>query len=201
MAEVDGRSAGSDAAGAGNGRRLARDVHRALVRADPDGWAEYFVRPGVVDARESAIFCGAEAASSARDSIRAAADDRFGVAESRSLRPLRRPTYRKIARAKWAPKFAVPLNVGQRLISKGFARAELISELDWWEGAQVTDDVRVTAVPALHFSGRGLRDRNRTLWAGYVVEGPSGKVFFAGTRRTGRILRRSGRDFRGFGWR
>ena len=38
----------------------------------------------------------------------------------------------------------------------------------------------MTAVPARHFSGRGSLDRDRTLWCGYVVSGPSGSVYFAG---------------------
>ncbi len=54
------------------------------------------------------------------------------------------------------------------------------AELDWWEQTTVSSRVRVTAVPAQHFSGRTLLDRNKTLWAGYVVEGPSGTVYFAG---------------------
>ena len=48
-------------------------------------------------------------------------------------------------------------------------------ELDWWQGHD-----RVTAVPARHFSARGLSDRNRNLWSGFVIRGGSGNVYFAG---------------------
>src|SRR5947209_10992523 len=57
------------------------------------------------------------------------------------------------------------------------------SELDWWQACDIptkTGQVRITSVPALHFSGRGLTDRNATLWCGYIVETPSGPVYFAG---------------------
>jgi L-ascorbate metabolism protein UlaG (beta-lactamase superfamily) len=89
------------------------------------------------------------------------------------------PTLRRIA-AQWKPNFAVPLGVATRLISKKLATDSQIAELDWWQSAQFSDSVRISAVPALHFSGRGLRDRNKTLWCGYVIETPSGTVLFAG---------------------
>ena len=89
------------------------------------------------------------------------------------------PTLRHLAR-QWKPNFAVPLGVAARLVSKKIAVDSQIAELDWWQPAQFSDFIRITAVPARHFSGRGLRDRNRTLWSGYVIETPSGTILFAG---------------------
>lgn len=53
-------------------------------------------------------------------------------------------------------------------------------ELDWWDTSQLSEEVALTATPAQHYSGRGLFDCQRTLWAGYVISGPSGVAYFAG---------------------
>jgi N-acyl-phosphatidylethanolamine-hydrolysing phospholipase D len=53
------------------------------------------------------------------------------------------------------------------------------TELRWWEQADVAG-MRVHCVPAQHFCGRGLTDRNRRLWAGWVVEGRSRRFYHAG---------------------
>ena len=53
-------------------------------------------------------------------------------------------------------------------------------ETDWWQSHVLAPGVRVHGVPAQHWTSRGLFDRNRTLWLGYVVETPGGDVFFAG---------------------
>jgi len=89
------------------------------------------------------------------------------------------PTLRRIAAA-WHPDFIVPLGVRSRLISNGVEGGSEATELDWWQLVATTAEIRITAVPARHSSGRTFFDRNRTLWCGYVIEGPSGTVFFAG---------------------
>lgn len=71
--------------------------------------------------------------------------------------------------------FVVPLGLGELVESVG---GEAV-ELDWWESRQV-GPVRVHCVPVQHFSGRSLTDRNRRLWAGWVVEGPTRRFFHAG---------------------
>lgn len=74
------------------------------------------------------------------------------------------------------PIFA-PSGVGPWLRRRGFTR---VVERSWWEHEDMAGH-RVTCVPAQHFSGRTLWDRDRTLWCGYVVEGNEGaKAYFAG---------------------
>ncbi|MGQ0646886.1 MAG: MBL fold metallo-hydrolase, partial [Gemmatimonadaceae bacterium] len=58
-------------------------------------------------------------------------------------------------------------------------------DVDWWDSTRI-GTVRATAVPVQHWSARGRGDRRRTLWAGYVIEGPSGRVYFGGDSGYGR---------------
>jgi L-ascorbate metabolism protein UlaG (beta-lactamase superfamily) len=75
-------------------------------------------------------------------------------------------------------RFAVPLGVGAHLRAWGVAE-QRITELDWWDTTSV-GDLRLTATPARHFSGRGIGDQGRTLWAGWAFTGPRHRVFYSG---------------------
>jgi L-ascorbate metabolism protein UlaG (beta-lactamase superfamily) len=89
------------------------------------------------------------------------------------------PTLRRIA-AEWHPDFIVPLGVRSVLAANDVEGAATATELDWWQMVATTPEIRITAVPARHSSGRTFFDRNKTLWCGYVIEGPAGTVFLAG---------------------
>jgi L-ascorbate metabolism protein UlaG (beta-lactamase superfamily) len=51
--------------------------------------------------------------------------------------------------------------------------------LRWWQTVKVRD-ISITFVPSQHFSGRGLGGRNRTLWGGFVIQGPSATLYHSG---------------------
>ncbi|WP_338492167.1 MBL fold metallo-hydrolase [Streptomyces sp. SJL17-4] len=74
--------------------------------------------------------------------------------------------------------FAVPLGVGAHLERWGVPASRL-RELDWNESTEI-GELRLTATPARHFCGRGLRNRQLTLWASWVVTGPSHRIFHSG---------------------
>ncbi|MGO4550708.1 MBL fold metallo-hydrolase [Lysobacter sp. 2RAF19] len=63
--------------------------------------------------------------------------------------------------------FLTPLGVGDRLIAWGVA-AEKVRQFDWWQDTSI-DGIVFTATPAQHFSGRGVFDGNKTLWASWVI--------------------------------
>jgi L-ascorbate metabolism protein UlaG (beta-lactamase superfamily) len=82
------------------------------------------------------------------------------------------------ALAKRRVPFVTALGVGAHLEAYGVP-SELITELDWWEQTRV-GPVGFTATPSQHFSGRGLGDRNETLWASWVLTTDRRRVFFSG---------------------
>ncbi|QIL79511.1 hydrolase [Diaphorobacter sp. HDW4A] len=74
--------------------------------------------------------------------------------------------------------FLCTLGVGDRLVAWGVP-PEKVQQYDWWQGTEI-NGVRFTATPAQHFSGRGLGDGNRTLWASWVIENGDQRIFFSG---------------------
>jgi L-ascorbate metabolism protein UlaG (beta-lactamase superfamily) len=74
--------------------------------------------------------------------------------------------------------FAVTLGVGAHLERWGVP-PERFTELDWHETTEIAG-LRLTAAPARHFCGRGLRNKQRTLWASWAVEGPGHRIFHSG---------------------
>jgi L-ascorbate metabolism protein UlaG (beta-lactamase superfamily) len=76
--------------------------------------------------------------------------------------------------------FVTSLGVGAHLEAFGVP-ADRITELEWWQSHQVPGTgLTVTAAPSQHFSGRGLKDRNTTLWSSMVLHSTRHAVFFSG---------------------
>lgn len=69
-----------------------------------------------------------------------------------------------------------PTGVGTWLRRRG---VQQVVELSWWQHHQHRQ-VDAFCLPAQHFSGRGARDRNRTLWCGWRLNWPEFSLFFAG---------------------
>ena len=86
------------------------------------------------------------------------------------------PTVRHLAARHPAARWVAPLGVGSLLTAVGVSQ---VVELDWWQSTHAADTT-ITAVPAQHFSGRSLVNRDQTLWAGFVIATEGWRVFFAG---------------------
>lgn len=74
--------------------------------------------------------------------------------------------------------FLAPLGVGDRLVDWGVPREKVV-QFDWWQSTEL-DGVRLVFTPTQHFSGRGLRDGNRTLWGSWVIDDGMRRVYFSG---------------------
>jgi len=75
------------------------------------------------------------------------------------------------------PLFLVPLGIKEWFENIGIE--ENVVELDWWQSHPI-GQWTYHAVPVQHWSRRGLTDTNKVLWAGWVVESPGRRLFFAG---------------------
>lgn len=92
-------------------------------------------------------------------------------------------------------RFLVPLRVSKLLRACGIGPTE---ELDWWDRRRI-GEVEVHCVPSQHWSGRGPGRRDSTLWAGWVVVGPSRRFYFPGDSGYFDGFREIGRRFGPFG--
>ncbi len=81
-----------------------------------------------------------------------------------------------------------PLGVGALMRRLGYGT---VIELDWWENWQL-DALTITALPAVHFSGRGPFDRDKTLWASMAITSPDRKLWFGGDTGYGQVFREIG---------
>jgi L-ascorbate metabolism protein UlaG (beta-lactamase superfamily) len=102
------------------------------------------------------------------------------------------PTLKRIGRA---PLYVVPKDCGELL--SDFPH---VVELAWWESHQ-EGDVKITCVPAQHWSMRMPWDRNKRLWGGFVIEGPEGVAYHAGdTAFSERVFREIAERFPEIDW-
>lgn len=85
------------------------------------------------------------------------------------------------------------LGVGAHLESWG-VKSEKIVELDWWEHHQVHPEVKITATPARHFSGRTFK-RAQTLWSSFVLELFENKIFLGGDSGYDGSFKKIGKKF------
>jgi L-ascorbate metabolism protein UlaG (beta-lactamase superfamily) len=84
------------------------------------------------------------------------------------------PTLSKLAAA-FAPRVITPL--GNDLTMREVDGAIRAESFDWHDRVELGNGIAVTLVPTRHWSARGLFDRNRALWASFVLETPIGKIY------------------------
>ena len=80
-------------------------------------------------------------------------------------------------------------------LSKYFGRFNDVNELDWYEEIQINKDLKVTLLPAVHWSKRSLTDTNKTLWGNFLIEYKNKKILFACDTGVGDIYKELGNKY------
>ena len=86
----------------------------------------------------------------------------------------------------------VPLKLGKYFTKYRFKD---VTELDWYDEIKVNDDIKVTLLPAVHWSKRSLTDINKTLWGNFLIEYKDKKIFFACDTGYGNIYKELGKKY------
>ena len=101
-----------------------------------------------------------------------------------STRTIQRFPYKK-------SKVLAPLKLGKYFTKNGFSD---VSEMDWYDQIKV-NDLKITLVPAVHWSKRSLWDTNKTLWGSFLIEYKNKKIFFASDTGYGNIYKELGEKY------
>ncbi len=89
-------------------------------------------------------------------------------------------------------KVLVPLNLGKYFTRYRFKD---VNEMDWYDEIQVNSNLKVTLLPAVHWSKRSLTDTNKTLWGNFLIEYKEKKIFFACDTGYGNIYKELGKKY------
>jgi L-ascorbate metabolism protein UlaG (beta-lactamase superfamily) len=90
-------------------------------------------------------------------------------------------------------EFIVPLGVGSRLEGWGIQKNN-ISELGWHD-TKTVGSLQITALPGIHYTSRSFNDRNKTLWASFVIKGVDKNLFVSGDTGYGVHLKDIGEKY------
>jgi L-ascorbate metabolism protein UlaG (beta-lactamase superfamily) len=87
-------------------------------------------------------------------------------------------------------KVLLPLKLG-----KYFQRYKDVNEMDWYDEIKINDDLKITLLPAVHWSKRSLTDTNKTLWGNFLIEYQNKKILFACDTGYGNIYKDLGEKY------
>jgi len=88
-------------------------------------------------------------------------------------------------------KVLVPLKLSKYFTKNGFKN---VNELDWYDDIKV-NDLKITLLPAVHWSKRSLNDTNKTLWGNFLIEYKDKKILFACDTGYGNIYKELGEKY------
>ena len=85
-------------------------------------------------------------------------------------------------------KVLTPLGLSNYFTKHEFSNVE---EMDWYNEIKI-NDIKITFLPAIHWSKRTLLDTNKTLWGSFLIEYKDIKLFFACDTGYGNIYKELG---------
>jgi L-ascorbate metabolism protein UlaG (beta-lactamase superfamily) len=88
-------------------------------------------------------------------------------------------------------KVLVPLKLSKYFTRNGFKD---VNELDWYDDIKI-NDLKITFLPAVHWSKRTLTDTNKTLWGNFLIEYKDKKILFACDTGYGNIYKELGQKY------
>ena len=88
-------------------------------------------------------------------------------------------------------KVLLPLKLGKYFK----LRFKDINEMDWYDEIKVNNDLKITFLPAVHWSKRSLTDTNKTLWGNFLIEYKGKKILFACDTGYGNIYKDLGEKY------
>jgi len=86
-------------------------------------------------------------------------------------------------------KVLLPLKLGKYFTRNGYRD---VNEMDWYDEIKINDDLKVTFLPAVHWSKRSLNDTNKTLWGNFLIQYKDKKILFACDTGVGNIYKELG---------
>ena len=89
-------------------------------------------------------------------------------------------------------KVLTPLKLGKYFRTNGYRD---INEMDWYDEIKINKNLKITFLPAVHWSKRSLTDTNKTLWGNFLIEYKNKKILFACDTGYGEIYKELGEKY------
>mgnify|MGYP006085376895 FL=1 len=80
-------------------------------------------------------------------------------------------------------------------LSKYFRNYKDVNELDWYDEIKINKNLKITLLPAVHWSKRTLWDTNKSLWGSFLIQYKDKKIFFACDTGIGNIYKDLGKKY------
>ena len=89
-------------------------------------------------------------------------------------------------------KVLLTLKLGKYFTRNGYRD---VNEMDWYDEIEIDKNLKITFLPAVHWSKRSLTDTNKTLWGNFLIEYKDIKLFFGCDTGVGNIYKDIGNKY------